>query len=333
MTFSRRGFLTAGIVTAGVAGGAASAEAAPLTGGGRSVTDFGVQPGIEAAQTAALQKAIDEIARGGHPVFFPAGHYTTGTLKIPGGCAIAGPGSAAVLHAKDAETVFETQGGATAAPLTLSGLAIDGGAAGKARGPGRPLVTVSAANVTLFHLRLTNAAGSALRLEKCTGFLQNIAVEGARGAGLWASDAGALTITGCHIAACQTEGIKVSGGKAPAGSLIGQNQITGCGGAGLAVEGSAVVTGNFVSRSRFGLRLGGGGDGHIMATGNLLRECGVGIAVTASGETLLVSINLINEPKEGAIRAFDGDRLVGPDLVRQSAEAYLNLIVAGNVVR
>ncbi len=333
MTFSRRGFLAAGIVTAGAgaAGTAAAAETAALAGG-RSVTDFGVQTGLEAVQTAALQKAIYEISRSGHPVFFPGGHYATGTLKLPAGCALAGPGGAAVLHAKGAGTVFQAELPA-ATGIVLSGLTVDGGAAVSSGNPSEPLVSLAGADVTLVHLRLMNAPGSALRLERCTGFLQNVTVAGARGAGLLASGAGALTVTGCDVSACQAEGIKASGER-PAGSLVlSENQITACSGAGLAVAGSAVVTSNSVSRSRFGLKLGGGGDGHIMATGNLLRQCRIGIAVTASGETVLASINLINEPEEGAIRAFDGDALVGPDLARESAESYLNLTVAGNVVR
>lgn len=334
MTVNRRDLLAAGIVTAGIgaATGTAFAAPAPATGG-RSVADFGVQPGMEAPQTAALQKAIDEITRSGHPVFIPAGHYATAALKLPAGCAITGPGIAAVLHAKGGGAVFEAQFPG-AGGLSLSGLAIDGGATGKAGTSGQPLVAAVGAAVSLSQLRLTNAAGPALRLDKCSGFLQSLVIDGARGAGVWASDAGALTVTGCQVASCQGDGLKISGGQAPAALIISQNHITGCGGAGLAVEGSAVVNGNFVSRARYGLRLGGGGDdGYILATGNLARECSVGIAVTASGETIVVSINVINGAKEGAIRAFDGDRLTGPDLMRQSAESFLNLTVAGNIVR
>jgi hypothetical protein len=104
---------------------------------------------------------------------------------------------------------------------------------------------------------------------------------------------------------------------------------------GVAASGSGVVTGNVVTRARsFGLKLGSAkGSGHILAQGNLLRDCRIGIGVSASGDDIMASLNMIAGAKEGAIRAFDGDKLVGPDLARQSAEAYLNLMVAGNVVR
>lgn len=329
MTFNRRGFLAAGVLTAGIA--ASPKSEAGVAARGRSVTDFGVQPGLEAAQTTRLQEAIDEITRSGHAVFLPGGHYATGTLNLPAACTITGPGSAAVLHGKNGGTVFKAD--LPGSTITLSGLAINGGATQRSGSSGRPLLALKGADVSLTHLRLMNAPGTAVQLQKCGGFLENLTVEGAGNAGLYASDTATLTVTGCQVSACRAEGMRVSSPVPRAGFAMSQNQVAACGGAGLAVDGSGVVTGNFVSQSRFGLRLGGGGGGHIVATGNLLRGCKIGIAVTASGETVLASINLINEPEDGAIRAFDGDRLVGPDLALESAESYLNLTVAGNIVR
>lgn len=119
------------------------------------------------------------------------------------------------------------------------------------------------------------------------------------------------------------------------GLLIADNYISQCS-SGVSLKGSGVATGNFVSGvNHFGLSLGGSGDerGTISATGNTLIDCKTGIRVSASGETILASLNLIVRAKEGAIRAFDGDKLVGRDLARESAEMYLNLTVAGNVAR
>jgi hypothetical protein len=64
-----------------------------------------------------------------------------------------------------------------------------------------------------------------------------------------------------------------------------------------------------------------------------MSDCAIGIGIAAGGETLLVSLNLIMRAKSGAIRAFDGEKLVGPDLTQKSAESYLNLTVVGNVSR
>lgn len=329
MTFSRRGFLTAGAVTAGAGlatvTGAEQAMAATVAGG-RSVLDFGVQANVAAAQTAALQKAINEIARSGHPVFFPAGHYYTDALKIPAECAIVGVPGASIVHANDTDIVFDASGSAA---FTLSGLMING--EGKR---GRALVAVTGGMVNVTQCRFVNAPAHALRLEKCEGVVQAVQVERA-GTGIVGIELGAFSISQCRVSGCRADGIHASSGAAPGGVTLGQNHVAACQGAGIAVEGNAVVNGNFVTQARFGLRLGGAasGDGNIMASGNLLHECGVGIGASASGETIFATLNLIHAPKEGGIRALDGDKLLGPDLIRQSAEAYLNLTVAGNVVR
>lgn len=334
MAFDRREFLSAGMVTAGagaglglLAGADHAAAAMPITSG-RSVTDFGVVAGTEAPQTAALQKAIEEIARSGHPVFIPGGRYVTGALKLPAGCVIAGVPGATLLAAKDTDTVFEAADGV----FTFSGLGIDGGT-GTAAKKGRALIVATASELNVIRCRLTNAPAHALRLEKCTGSLRGLEIEAAQAAGIWGTELGAFTISQCRVKGGRADGIRVASGKAPGAVAIAQNHIAGCQGAGIAVEGVGVVNGNFVSQARFGLKLGGGGDGHIMASGNLVRECNVGIGVVSSGEMIFATLNLINAPREGGVRAFDGDKLLGPDLTRQSAEAYLNLTVAGNVVR
>ena len=42
---------------------------------------------------------------------------------------------------------------------------------------------------------------------------------------------------------------------------------------------------------------------------------------------------MITGAKDGAIRAMDGPKPIGPDLARASAEAYRNLSVYSNVAR
>lgn len=334
MTFDRRGLLSAGMVTAGtglglglLAAADQAAVAAPLTGG-RSVLEFGAQAGTDAPQTAALQKAIEEIAKSGHPIFIPGGRYVTGALKLPANCAITGVPGATMLLAKDTDTVFD----ATDGVFSFSGLLVDG-ANGAPSKKGRALIAVTGGEVNVIRCSLKNAPAHALRLEKCAGALHGVEIEAAQGAGVWGDELAAFTVSQCRVNRSRAEGIRVASGRAPGGVVVAQNHVAGCQGAGIAVGGNAVVTGNFVSQARFGLKLGGGGDGHIMASGNLMRECSVGIGVASSGEMIFATLNLINAPRDGGVRAFDGDKLLGPDLTRQSAEAYLNLTVAGNVVR
>jgi hypothetical protein len=48
---------------------------------------------------------------------------------------------------------------------------------------------------------------------------------------------------------------------------------------------------------------------------------------------VLITDNLITGAKDGAIRALNGAVPIGPDLAKQSAEAYRNLAVYANVAR
>jgi hypothetical protein len=140
------------------------------------------------------------------------------------------------------------------------------------------------------------------------------------------------------LEACGTAAIEIATVSDGAGTAnLTGNVIAGCG-TGIALAGSGHVTGNTIrGATDFGLRLGGGHEGGIIfANNNIIIDCGIGIGVAANEETLLVSLNMINGMQgktTAAIRAFHGNDLVGPDLAFESAEAYLNLTVVGNVAR
>jgi hypothetical protein len=344
MTFDRRDFLSAGGLIAGAAlGGAAMAGGMPSQAqaasatiiGGRSVGDFGVEPNSSKDQTAALQKAIDEISKSGHPVFIPGGSYLAGPVELPTTCTITGVSGKTAFRSEG--TVFTTQ---NLDAIALSGLSFSG-SKNAAKQPDIPRISFSGPPgpfgggwVSIQNCIFAVAPMPAISLSHCIGFVQSVslAIE-AVGYGILATDAVALTIAHCLVEGSGSAGIKVISKKhSQYGVTITGNHVRGCGIA-IEVEGNAIVTGNQVAKSGFGLRLGGGGEGHILASNNLIRECEVGIGVAASGETILASLNLINAPKNGGIRALDGDKLIGPDLTQKSAEAYLNLTLGGNVVR
>jgi hypothetical protein len=343
MTFDRRNFLSVGGLLAGAAlGGAAlageaqaQAASASVTGG-RSVLDFGVEPNSDKDQTAAMQKAIHEIAKSGHPVFIPGGIYKVGQIKLPPFCTITGmPGKTAF---RSEGTVFTAQ---NLKAIALSGLSFGGGKS-IAKHPDIPRISLSGAPdriggwVSIQNCFFTMAPMPAISLSHCGGDVQCVTMSiAASSYGILAADVPALTISQCLVEGGETVGIKAVSQKNTSenSAIISGNHVRRCKGAAIAVEGNAIVTGNQVAKSGFGLRLGGGGDGHILASNNLIRECDVGIGVAASGETILASLNLINAPKNGGVRALDGDKLIGPDLTQKSAEAYLNLTLGGNVVR
>jgi len=73
----------------------------------------------------------------------------------------------------------------------------------------------------------------------------------------------------------------------------------------------------------------------VSVTGNLIRKSyiGIGVAIDPPAGTALISNNLISGAKDGAIRPMNGPTPVGPDLARESAEAYGNLAIYANVTR
>jgi hypothetical protein len=326
MTIDRRGFLYAGgLATAAAGSSAIAAHAAPVASG-RSVEELGVVPNLGRDQTAALQKAIDTISGGEHAVLLPGGSFQVGKLTLPSKCTLIGqPGM----------TVLTVEGVVTAGPKTASGVTILSGIAFKPlSGNAGALVDINSGIVRVSQCTISGAGRVGLKIVAASVSLQGLHIDGFAEAGASidlspAPEQFGLVASDCRFSDCGT-GIAAS--MAPLS--ITQCHVLNCG-VGIAATGSGVVAGNVVTKARnFGLKLGSGkGDGHILAQGNVLRGCRIGIGVSSSGDDIMASLNLITGAKDGSIRAFDGDKLVGPDLARQSAEAYLNLMVAGNVAR
>jgi hypothetical protein len=321
MSVDRRHFLLAGSAIAG--GGLASAAyAAPAVGPVRSVTEFGVEPNSKADQTAALQKAINELSGAGQPVILPAGVYNAAKLTFRGNCSIIGvPGQTALY----VDQLGMLQDNGQIGSFNLFGVnfhARDSKAISVH-------VLLSGAGVRIANCGFHGAGATALSLDACSGSIETLEISGYADHGILAPRS-ALTIQGCQFSACGTAVKASSSGS----SIIAQNQFDKCGTA-VAADGIALVSGNIVKDAKdFGLKLGrSDGSGRVVAQGNLLENCRVGIGVTASGDDIFASLNLIHGAKNGSIRAFDGEKLVGPDLARESAEVYLNLTVAGNVAR
>lgn len=106
-------------------------------------------------------------------------------------------------------------------------------------------------------------------------------------------------------------------------------------GEGIAVEADAVVSGNVVDGApTAGLMLGWGPYlRNVAATGNVIRDCGVGILVSAdpSAGACLVTGNLISGARNGAIRGMDGNGVpIGDDLAR-SATLTERVSISGNL--
>jgi uncharacterized secreted repeat protein (TIGR03808 family) len=108
-------------------------------------------------------------------------------------------------------------------------------------------------------------------------------------------------------------------------------------GVGIGVEADTVVTGNVIEGApAYGIFAGWAKYlRDVSVTDNVIRKSHVGIAVSVdpSAGPALITDNLIDGAKDGAIRAMKGRTPVGPDLAHESAEAYRNLAVYANVAR
>ncbi len=108
-------------------------------------------------------------------------------------------------------------------------------------------------------------------------------------------------------------------------------------GFGIAVEADSVVTGNVIEGApAYGIIIGWGPHlRDVSVTDNLIRDVliGIGVSVDPSAGTALITKNLISGAKEGAIRAMSGPTTIGPDLAKESADAFANVAVYANVAR
>lgn len=108
-------------------------------------------------------------------------------------------------------------------------------------------------------------------------------------------------------------------------------------GIGIGVEADSVVTGNVIEGApAYGILVGWGDYlRDVSVTDNVIRKAhiGIGVSVSPQAGTALITDNLIDGAKDGAIRAMKGPTPIGPDLSHQSAEAYRNVAIYSNVGR
>ncbi len=105
-------------------------------------------------------------------------------------------------------------------------------------------------------------------------------------------------------------------------------------GFGIAVEADTAVSGNVIENApRFGMMLGWGPYMRgIVATGNLVRACPVGCAVTVveGAGSGLIADNLFQDTPDGAVVGYRWNDKATGDLCLKGAESFAHLSIAGN---
>lgn len=106
-------------------------------------------------------------------------------------------------------------------------------------------------------------------------------------------------------------------------------------GSGITAEADTVVTGNLIERApTAGISIGWGPHlRDVSATSNMIRDCGIGIAVSVAegAGSAVISGNMISHPVGSAIQAFEWAEAVSGDLAIDGADSYPNLTVFGNL--
>jgi len=107
-------------------------------------------------------------------------------------------------------------------------------------------------------------------------------------------------------------------------------------GNGIGAEADTLVTANVVENAPgAGITLGWGPHlRNVVASDNIVRRCGTGIAVqvVAGAGAAVITNNLIAAPRGRAIQGFEWERPVGGELVAGAPARWRHLTIAGNVV-
>jgi len=218
MDLNRRHILAA----AGMTALARPAKAAPLATFGVDAATFGVRAGAGEDQSRELQRAIDHAAKTRVPLMLAPGIYRAGDLKLPSGVTLVGVRSATKLVFTKGASLLSAEHAET---VTLSGLTLDG-----ARAPfpgGRGLADLrDTKDLRLADCAIDNAAGNAVRLEKCQGEVTRCTVGAAADNALFCLDNSGLRIAFNTIRGSGNGGIRVwQSEKRRDASLIADNTI------------------------------------------------------------------------------------------------------------
>lgn len=357
MAIGRRGFL-AGAAAIGssltlMPGSAKAAE----TERGRSVTEFGVDPSATGDQREALQKAIHEISATGQPVYIPAGLYRVSDwIELPPKCILNGDPGRTVLSPRRVGGWVLLSGENQS--LQMSGLVLDGRAEQRiCLDLTTCLALLKGGTVIVRESEFRNATGAAIQMTNVSGIFALCNFYACYDGAFGASHARSLLVRQCRF---EGSGSCYSSPRACLHAdgkdiQILDNFASKCS-AGFSVTGNGEIRNNTIAGpAAWAMRLGyrdkqlgaiagsqrppqemeeiGKPDTGLVVTGNTISGCDVGIVVASRGEAITISDNIISVAKDGAIRALEGDKLVGPDLAREGAQAYPGLAARANVIR
>ena len=253
---SRRRFLAGGLAfgAAALVTGPAAAQSA------RDAASLGLEPDVKRDQTALLQRAIDQTALDGRPLFLPVGRYQISKLEFKTGAGLIGvPGKSILEFGGGGSFVTANQ----VTGLRLKGLVFDGGSLALEDGPGgRALVSLAGVrDLLIADCKIINSSANGLGLRQVSGAIRDCEISAAEKAGLFSQDANGLDISHNRLRNCADNGILVWRTKSGEdGTLVSHNRISGI----RAQSGGSGQNGNGVNVFR--------ADG-VLVQGNRISDC------------------------------------------------------------
>lgn len=324
---SRRAVLGCGL--AAVAGWGSPARARSSRSGTGARLDgagLGLRPDAADDQGAVLQRALAEAARSGRDLHLPPGRYRVAGVALPSSTRLVGvPGLTRLVQAGPGPVLT----GKGAARITLAGLTVEGTKGGDGS---RPLLAFE--DVERFRagdLVLQDAAGTALRLERCGGAVERVEIARAD-VGIFSLDAVGLSIRDNLVEHCANNGIQVwRGAKGYDGTQVIGNRIRRIG----AARGGSGENGNGVNVFRAG---------GVLVSGNTIRHCAFSAVRDNAGDNVQILGNSCSDLGEVALFAefgFEGCVIANNLVDRASVGLSITnfneggrlAVASGNVVR
>ena len=311
-------------------------------------------------QSQALQEAVNAAAETGVPLFLAGGSYAVGNIELPSWITIYGVRGATWLIAVGPDPIFRAE---QKSRITLRDLRLDGAPNATANPDTGLLTFIGCEDIELDALSLWDGIGNGIVLDRTSGRIENLSIQGFAESGIFAVDNFDLDISRNRIFNCGNGGIRIwareTGGHD--GTIVARNDIydirsdgggNGQNGNGINVfrADAVTVSGNRLRNCAFSaIRLNATND--TVVAGNTCLESGeVAIFSEFAFSGSVISDNIVDGAAQGiSITNFDqGGRLatcsgnivrniypnsrVNPDTSPAGIFAEADAIISGNVV-
>ena len=318
---TRRVLLAGGLAAVGAT--AVSAQSIDGRGGSGPIR---LQGHPDQDQTGELRRRL-AAAGNGSSVHLPPGRYRVGDLALPSGARLVGAGAGRTVLVQSGSRPLLSASGA--GPLSIQDLTLEGNPTADRK---IPLVFFTGVGrLEMSGVALARAVGTALRLERCGGYVERCSISVVE-IGIFSLDATGLQIAGNVIDRCANNGIQVwRSQKGHDGTQVLANRITGV----RAEAGGSGQNGNGINVFRAG---------GVVVAQNTIRDCAFTAVRNNSADNVQILGNSCSNLGEVALYAeftFEGC-IIANNLVDRAAlgisvsnfnEKGRLAAVTGNVVR